>query len=232
MLMVDAVLKRRFFADPEKKLLLVNAYTVWGASWLFFNAAYSAKPQEAWGIHYFTFAVPSPLLVLAGVAVAATTLATARMLWTRHASGKRLPVTGLTAYAITLYLWILFVGIDPLWLLVVPALHSLQYLAVVYRFQTNVELAKRKPSGSALREAFLSHRVQLTIFAMLGIILGVAMFWVVPPWLDAGFSYDKKLFGSALFLFTTLIIFNVHHYFMDSVMWRRENPETKLHLFN
>ena len=29
-----------------------------------------------------------------------------------------------------------------------------------------------------------------------------------------------------------LLFINVHHYFLDSVMWRRENPDTRRFLFS
>ncbi|TIN05254.1 MAG: hypothetical protein E5Y14_33750, partial [Mesorhizobium sp.] len=67
-------------------------------------------------------------------AAAASTAATVVMLinrWRKH--GGTLPYNGVVAYVVSLYAWILFVRINPLWLLVVPALHSLQYLAVVWR---------------------------------------------------------------------------------------------------
>ena len=34
-----------------------------------------------------------------------------------------------------------------------------------------------------------------------------------------------------MFLFVFWIFINVHHYFLDNVMWRRENPDTKKYLF-
>jgi hypothetical protein len=50
MLMVDAVLKRRFFKDPEKKVLLANSYLVWIFAWLGANDAISE--HQLWGLHY------------------------------------------------------------------------------------------------------------------------------------------------------------------------------------
>jgi hypothetical protein len=37
--------------------------------------------------------------------------------------------------------------------------------------------------------------------------------------------------GSTLFLFTFWIFINIHHYFLDNVMWRRGNPEVSKYLF-
>ena len=77
--------------------------------------------------------------------------------WTLFAAlegERRLPANGLLAYFVSLYPWLLFVKVSPLWLLVVPALHSLQYLAVVWRFEANYEkarLAEPDTTGSLVR---------------------------------------------------------------------------------
>jgi len=57
-----------------------------------------------------------------------------------------LPWNGIIAYLTTLYLWVIFVRVNPLVLAVVPTFHSLQYLAVVWRYQIN---AGSQPRTSA-----------------------------------------------------------------------------------
>ena len=42
--------------------------------------------------------------------------------------------------------------------------------------------------------------------------------------------YDRGIFGSQMFLFMFAIFINVHHYFLDNVMWRRENPDIAKYL--
>lgn len=37
MLIVDAVLKKNYFSDQEKRVLSLNAYAVWIMSWLYAN---------------------------------------------------------------------------------------------------------------------------------------------------------------------------------------------------
>ena len=231
MLMVDAVMKRRFFSDNEKKVMLINAYAVWISTWLFVNR--EASQNELWGLQYFSFAVPDWIVNIATVCVTISTAIAGWTLLQRHRAGKKLPMTGVMAYAVTLYLWIMFARFDPLWLLVVPALHSLQYLTVVYRFQTNFEKAREseQTDGNVWNKAINSHRVRLTLFAVAGLVIGAALFWGLPAYFDNNVAYKNEIFGPTLFLFVFWVIVNVHHYFIDSVMWRRDNPETKLHLF-
>ncbi|ESY85318.1 hypothetical protein X739_17125 [Mesorhizobium sp. LNHC220B00] len=234
MLMVDAVLKRRFFTDPDKKILLVNSYAVWLFAWLQTNTAVSQGKYL--GLEYYTFATPAWLNAIALSAAAASTAATVVMLinrWTRN--GGSLPYNGIIAYSASLYLWILIVRINPLWLLVVPALHSLQYLAVVWRYQSNVERderdAEKIPQSRILSILGPAYRVRLLEFISAGLLLGGLGFWLIPTALTAIVPYDREVLGSSLFFFIVLIFINVHHYFLDNVIWRRGNPEVSRYLF-
>ena len=73
--------------------------------------------------------------------------------------------------------------------------------------------------------------LRLTRFIVVGTAIGVLAFWIAPILLSATVPYDKELFGVTLFLFIFFIFINVHHYFLDNVMWRKENPDIKRHLF-
>jgi hypothetical protein len=234
MLMVDAVLKRRFFTDLDKKILLVNSYAVWLFAWLQTNTA--VNEGNYYGLQYYTFATPAWVNAIALSIAAASTAATAVMLinrWSRN--GGALPYNGIVAYAASLYLWILIVRINPLWLLVVPALHSLQYLAVVWRYQSNVERdgpdAESVPRSRILAILGRVYRVRVLEFVSAGLLLGGLGFWLIPTALTALVPYDEQILGSSLFFFIVLIFINVHHYFLDNVMWRRGNPEVSKYLF-
>jgi hypothetical protein len=234
MLMVDAVLKRKFFDDRDKKVLLVNSYAVWILAWLQTNTA--VTQGKYYGLDYYTFAAPSWITDISLLAAVASTAATLLMLVNRwRKNGGGLPYNGLVAYVASLYLWILIARINPLWLLIVPALHSLQYLAVVWRYQTNVERdssdAESDPQPKILSFLGPLYRFRLLGFIVGGTALGYLGFWLIPSALTALIPYDKQVLGSSLFFFIVLIFINVHHYFLDNVMWRRGNPEVSKYLF-
>ena len=69
-------------------------------------------------------------------------------------------------------------------------------------------------------------------FIVLGLLLGVCGFWWGPEFLDAHVPYDPSVFGGALFLFIGWVSINIHHYFIDNVIWRRDNPEVRRLLFS
>lgn len=234
MLMVDAALKRRYLDDRTKKILLANGYAVWLAAWVGLNLA--VREENLWGLAYYSFAVPQPLFYLTtGAACVTTALSVWALAMHRKAKGS-LPLTGVVAYGVSLYLWLAFLNVNLLWALVVPALHSLQYLTVVWRYQLSYEKAQLGSAdygkGSIMRAVFGANPAgHMAVFVLTGALLGFLAFWAVPVLADAVVPYDRQAIAGFLFLFTVWIFINVHHYFLDSVMWRRENPDTRLYLF-
>jgi hypothetical protein len=231
-LIVDSVQKRLMFSDRAKTILRFNGYACWLVAWVGVNHALS-QPNDYIGLTYFTLPLPNAVYYLAIVAAALTTLATLYVLagqW-RQKNGA-LPWNGVVAYLTTLYLWVIFVRVNPLVLAVIPTFHSLQYLAVVWRYQLNAG-AKPVPARSML-SAFWPTGVlpNLAMFIGVGVLLGFVGFMGAPRVLDAVLPYDKHLFGPSLFLFSFYIFINVHHYFLDNVMWRRGNPDVQQYIFS
>lgn len=235
LLMVDCSLKRQFFTAREKRLLLANSYAVWLASWAAVNAAFAR--EDVWGIAYYTFDLPTWAVAVPAAAAAASTAATAVMLAARWRREGYLPVNGVVAYLVSLYPWLVFASSNPLWFLVAPALHSLQYLAVVWRFQYNYEVARlaradHDPRSALRRLAGKSAFRHLMLFSVAGTVLGLLGFWLLPMIAGTLIPYDRGLYGASLFLFVAWVFLNIHHYFIDNVIWRRENPEAKAYLFS
>ena len=233
-LMLDAARKGVRFGAPERRRLLWNTHLVWVVNWLAANDA--LKAEELWGITYYLIDVPDPLLVAMAALVAVSTLAVGRDLFVKWRSTGALPVNGLLAYVAAVYVWLAVSRLDPVLLLVVPFFHSLQYMAVVWRYQLNVEGERLFSDSAGVRDggwkAWLrSAPAALVRFAAVGAVLGFAGFWAVPSSLDTFSGYDRAVFGATLFLFIGWTFINIHHYFIDTVMWRRDNPEARRYLF-
>lgn len=235
MLMVDAALKRQFFDAAEKKILLINAYAAWALAWLVINAALSER--ALWGIRYGMFHVALPVVAAGACGAIATTAMTIVMLVKKwRSNGGSLPVNGVVAYFVSLYLWILLMHWNALWLLMVPALHSLQYLIVVARYRINGFRdgvnANERPRPALLARLF-RHRAwqRFAGFVALGVVLGYVGFWGAPELLQAVVPYDRAMIGATAFLFVFWVFINVHHYFLDNVMWRSQNPDVRKYLF-
>lgn len=226
MLMLDAALKKNYFDATSKKLLLTNAYAVWLLSYLLVNKAFHEK--DLWNLKYYSFQPPDWLVAGMAGGVLLTSISAGVVLALKfkssHAPASRFPLSGVAAYFVSLYLWLLVR--HPAALLIIPALHSLQYLAVVWRYQLNFDAAHRKPNEPSRAWSGIGS------FLLIGVVLGYLGFWAVPSWLTSVFDPQETSFGSGLFLFMFWVFINIHHYFMDNVLWRKENPDTRRYLFS
>jgi hypothetical protein len=228
MLMVDAALKRSFFSERAKNLLTINAYACWTLSWLLVNKVVAER--NFLGLAYYTVDAPGIALVLAGVVAAITSTACLGIL-VLHAlkHGPTFPISGVAAYIASLYLW-LFTRSEPELVAIIPAFHSLQYLLIVWRRQINVEaggLDADRPAGVARGGGALHNTtLRVGLFVATGMLLGFGGFYAVPTLLDSAVAYNHSRFGAHLFLFMFWVFINIHHFFIDNAMWRKENPHT------
>lgn len=234
MLMVDAARLRCFFTERQKKVLLVNSYLCWGLAWTVAN--YAIAERDMWGISWAAIAIPLPVIWAFVAAVSLNSLLVIAAL-IRHARAHKgsAPINGILAYAAALYPWLLL-GREPIVGALIPAFHSLQYLIIVWRVQLNVEHAKPGAGDKvAWARAFgLNLRRETARFAGFigaGFVLGLLGFWLLPLLAGVIVSYDRIEYGPHLFLFLFSIFINIHHYFIDNAMWRKENPHTLKHLF-
>ena len=214
----------------ERRYLLGNTHLAWVTWWLVANDALQAK--ELWGIQYYLFDVPDTCLIAMLSLVGFSTLVAGWRVLARCRAAGTVPINGLIAYIAAVYVWLLLGRFDPILLFVVPFFHSLQYMAVVWRYQLNVVADRHDPGERVRWKAWLrTAPVQLTRFAIAGGILGVAGFWWAPQAAGALGGYDSAVFGSTVFLFVAWTFINIHHYFIDNVIWRRDNPEMRRYLF-
>jgi len=117
-----------------------------------------------------------------------------------------------------------------------PAISSefLITVLVVFIVLASVVLLARL---SARKSAF----GKFSLFFVNAYVLGFLFFAVVPSSLDAlalrqalpgVLSYDSAIFKGSLYLFFFTVFINIHHYFIDNVIWKKENPHIRKYLFN
>lgn len=232
MLIVDSVLKKKFFIDSEKKILLINAYSCWIFFWLLTN--WTISEQNIWGLKSSAFSIPIWMLYASALVGTVTTGLTLSMLSRKRLIEKSLlPFNGLVAYFTSLYIW-MALRIDPFFLFLVPVFHSLQYLLVVWRYQYNKASFSTVniPTSETDKHASPSTTLwKFVRFIAVGVGLGYLGFWALPLFFDSTVPYDQTVFGGTVFMFIFWIFINIHHYFIDNVIWRRENPDTRRFLF-
>ncbi len=99
---------------------------------------------------------------------------------------------------------------------VVPFFHSLQYLPFVYKFE--------KPDSSA---SGVNYRLGLNVVAVA--IIGFLAFEMGPAFFDNTLK-TVWAFKLPFFLIAIPIFINIHHYFIDSVVWKFGDPQVRAKL--
>lgn len=232
-LIVESVMKKAFFDNTEKYILRYNGIAAWLFSWVLANDEVASS--DLYSLSFYTFDTPDwAFNLVAAIAAAMGAAAAGVLLRKKFLQGRSLPLNGILAYATSIYVWMFVSQIDVLMLIVVPVFHSLQYLAVVWRYKLNETEAVYEPKGIVMFNGLLNlsrPRFEFCKFVFIGIVLGACAFTVVPTLLDYYIQYNEELYGPTLFILLSTVFINIHHYFLDNVMWRKENPEIKKHLF-
>ncbi|MBX3228880.1 MAG: hypothetical protein KIT84_41885 [Labilithrix sp.] len=210
----------------ERRATLFHAFAGWAFAWA--SPVSDGGYFEEKGLVYRGVAHPQWLMILTGVVLGASSLLLVGVIAARKIrEGKMIPLGPLLGLLISIWSWMIFSGADPLVRYAIPALHSIQYLFFVYLLNKNKAKAHEGPPSFG-RPA--SVRVGAIALASLG--LGWFLFHGAPEFLDLAFT--KKLpagdvdeMGPTPIFAALFTYVNLHHYFMDHVIWRRENPETK-----
>lgn len=214
------------FSPRERLAILAHCFAGWAYAWA--SPADPGRELEEKGVVYTSIAHPPGLERLTQVIFLLTTLPLIGALYQKWRREGRLPIlTPLTGLLCSIWAWSIYASIDPLVRYVVPALHSVQYLYFVYLLRGN---EAREREGPPLFER--SARVQLGILAVSAISLGWLLFHGAPGVLDGALvprgtipmsgSLGPTPYFAAIYAFV-----NIHHYLMDTVIWRRENPDTR-----
>ncbi len=211
----------------ERIAFLAHAYAGWAYAWA--SPAMPAGEFEEKGIVYAAFAHPRWLEVATGAVFAASTIALAVvMVAERRRLGRFLPFAPVAGLLITVWLWTIYSSIDPVMRYLIPALHSIQYLYFVWLLRRNEARSFEGPPTFGKPAA-----VRIGFLAVTALGLGWLLFRGIPTFLD-DFCVAKPPrgvlpddLGVTPWFAIFFVIVSIHHYFMDSVIWRRENPETR-----
>ena len=216
------------FSVLERRALLAHCFAGWAYAWA--NPATPTALAEEKGVIYWSLAHPLWLERIALVALALSTLTLTAVLFRKWQREHRLPpLAPLTGLLVSIWVWSVYSGADPLLVYVIPALHSVQYLFFVWLLTHNkAKAAQEEPHFGP------SPAQHLAFLAVSSISLGWLFFHGAPDLIDAArlnqHRHTHERFGplGATPYFAAFFAFlNIHHYFMDSVIWRRENPDMR-----
>lgn len=212
------------FGGWERRAVLAHCFIGWAYAWA--SPFDPGRSVEEKGVIYRTWAHPTWLEPATRGLFWASALPLAWLLvrkWRREGS---LPFSPLVGLLCSVWLWTVFSGLDPLFMYAIPALHSVQYLYFVWLLKRAHAHARALPPEFGPRVGSV-----LLGYALGAVGLGLVLFHLLPGGLDAALVNRRAAASSPLGLtpyFAALFaVVNLHHYFMDFVIWRRENPETR-----
>jgi hypothetical protein len=223
-MMVLAARRGVRFAPLERLAVLAHCYAGWAYAWA--SPFDPGRQVEEKGVVYMTIAQPPGLERLTHVIFLATCVPLVVVLARKWIRERPPIVTPLVAMLCSVWAWSIYSSFDPLVVFVVPALHSIQYLYFVGLLRRNEAREREGPPHFDV-----SAKVRLGTLAVSAVALGVLLFHAGPTALDDLLVSRRAMFDKPLGptpYFAALYAFvNVHHYFMDWVIWRRDNPETR-----
>jgi hypothetical protein len=212
------------FSAAERLAILAHCFLGWAYAWA--SPFDPGREVEEKGVVYTTIAHPHGLERVTHVLFLATVPALIFVLVRKWRREGRLPIlTPLTALLCTVWAWTIYSSIDPLVRYMVPALHSVQYLYFVWLMKRNKGREREGPPWFEL-----SARVRVGILAVSALGLGWVFFHGAPWVLDGALVPRRAAFtdlGPTPYFAALYAIVNIHHYFMDFVIWRRDNPDTR-----
>jgi hypothetical protein len=210
------------YTAKEKRVFWLSAYATWVYSWVCSLAFGVSFINPAGGVtHTPNFLPGFEKPALAGILLAVPPAVT---LARKYMKGGGISINAVTGYACAAWLWVMMPFIDAPFLALVPMFHALQYLPFVYKMKKS-EFGEDRKNG--LRDAVL----RLAVFTLLGLALSVLLFESLPKFLDAQAPAWHLKLPTEFFFMMFLSFINIHHYFMDSAYWRRDNDDVQRNLF-
>jgi hypothetical protein len=212
------------FRPRERLAILAHCYAGWAYAWA--SPADPGSALEEKGVVYTSFAHGASLERFTHVVFLATVVPLIWVLVQKRRREGSLPIfTPLTALLASIWTWSIYSSIDPLVRYMIPALHSVQYLYFVWLLKGPEAREREGPPWFDV-----SAKVRLGILAVSALALGFVLFHGAPTVLDDLLVPRRMRFtdlGPTPCFAALYTIVNIHHYFMDYVIWRRDNPRTR-----
>ena len=229
-------MKGIYYATWQTVLLKLHSYTLWIYTWyksgMVISNAGQPGSEHYLGLNYKPLPMYKTaeaeqlvfsLVILCGI------LAYVAILARWYTTRKRPSFTALIGYT-SMYPLFAFSRLHPLFAYAAPMFHSLQYMLFVYAYKRGewqmegLHEYAPTPEESRVRSNWLKALKYFLFIAATGAI----GFDVLPTYFE-GKGPNWGLTIPGMFLFHLFI--NTHHYFIDSVIWRKDNRDVSRNLF-
>jgi hypothetical protein len=216
--MVQAKYDGYRYALWQRRLLKLALFSIW---WVYYSRNNATRKFfDFHGFSYGTLGLTQTVATVAYVVHILATLGLIGVFLHNYVVEHRKPSANMLIPIISMYIWWspIFFQRD-FYQYLVPLFHSLQYLTFVKRVES------QKAGGE---------KGQLRGFRMSAIFLGLVVagfcaFELIPNTLDTKLGLQKM--WHAFFFYAAFHVFiNIHHYFIDNVLWRFNNDLVKKYL--
>ena len=219
-MMVYASFDGYAFTPSQRRLTKGALFSIWGMN--FVQANLSGAQNNFSQFIYYSMDLPDILRPISELIVGAGFLLVVYYVFNANyrRTGQR-PSLNLLVPFVALYIWWLpQTRQSEFYFLLTPLFHSVQYLTFVYKVE------------STRLSTVPDHRELHSTAVVVGTVLaGWLAFELFPNSLDnaLGTFSAWKMF----FFFTAATLFiNIHHYFIDNVIWRFRDPEVRNYLLS
>jgi hypothetical protein len=165
------------------------------------------------GFNYSSFDLPNVAAPLSAAIVAAGAAAIGYLVVARnHRLTGRWPSVNMVVPLLALYVWWLPITRQAeFYLLLTPFFHSLQYLGFVYRVESHRLHAARYRD------------LRATVIILGAVVAGWVIFELGPAIADERLATVRR-WDFFFFVVAATLFVNIHHYFIDNVIWRLSDP--------
>lgn len=170
------------------------------------------------GFHMTPIGLPEWTLKWSIAAVIVLAFGGVMALILNYQRSKQIPSWNFLVPWVAFYFWWVPISTLPeYYLLMVPFFHSLQYLPFAFRAE-NAKIKRNR-----------WYNAQVSLRLLLLVAVGLLAFELIPSVLDK--KLETGTHQAALFFTSAFAVFlNIHHFFIDSVVWKLKDEEVKNNL--
>jgi hypothetical protein len=201
----------------QRQIIKASLLNIWWLNFAFSNA--TGRQQTFSQFTYYSLALPSVAIrVTAAMMVVGAVLVLYSVFWKNYRNMRQLPSLNMLVPFVALYVWWLPQTRQfEFYFLLTPLFHSLQYLAFVYKLEDSRLRTLRYPE------------IRATVLLACVVVAGWLVFEFLPNEIDTALGTFKS--WQMFFFFTAAMLFiNIHHYFIDNVLWRFRDENVQKYL--
>jgi hypothetical protein len=213
-MMVYAKLDNYRLTNLERNTIRYALLSTWWVSWLYSNC--SVGTYNFYDLKIHRLGLPPLLFDMAYVITTVLFVGVAFTLLRKYLRDRQMPSWNFLIPMLALLIWHIPLFGNPQYFYLLALFHSLQY----FPFVAKVEKTRYRKDHRARPQ------IRLLLFFIIMMTAGYLSFDWIPNGLDQAVN-TKGLFHTSFFIISFLAFINVHHYFIDNVLWRFKNKEVK-----